>query len=59
MGYSGFEPSPAPLNNSKKSTATDHTVCMYRYDLIVVITCDCIVCVFVIIPWVPGRVASG
>ena len=59
MGCSGFKPSPAPLNDlKKKSPATDHTVCMY-YDLIVVIACDCVVCVFVMIPWVPGRVASG
>ena len=43
MGYSGFKPSPAPLNNLKKSAATDHTVCVC-IDLIVEITCDCVVC---------------
>ena len=43
MGCSGFKPSPAPLNGLKKSAATDHTVCVCM-DLIIVITCDCVVC---------------
>ena len=60
MECSGFKPSPAPLNDLKKKVLPlhDHTVCMY-YDLIVVIACDCVVCVLVMIPWVPGKVASG
>ena len=44
MGCSGFKPSPAPLNDLNKSAATDHTVCVFM-DLIVEITCDCVVCI--------------
>ena len=55
MGCSGFKPSPAPLNDLKKKCChRPHSV--YVYDSIVVIACEC---VFVMIPWVPGRVASG
>ena len=45
MGCSGFKPSPAPLNDLKKKVLPlhDHTVCVC-IDLIVKITCDCVVC---------------
>ena len=49
----------------KKSAATDHTVCVYKTWLFVIagdcVVCNCMcVCVCVVmIPWVPGRVASG
>ena len=58
MGCSEFKPSPAPLNDLKKKCChRPHSV--YVYDLIVVIACDCVVCVFVMIPWVPRRLASS
>ena len=53
-----FKPSPATLNNLKKSATTDHTVCVCIIDLIVVIAVI-VLCVLVMILWVPGRVASG
>ena len=42
-----------PEQLEKESAATDHTVCLC-IGLIVVIACDCVVCM-----WVPERVASG
>ena len=46
-----------PEQLEKISAATDHTVCVCM-DLIVVIAVI-MLCVLIIIPWVPGRVASG
>ena len=63
MGCSGFKPSPAPLNDLKKSAATGHTVfvCINNMTgfLLIVLCVTVCVCVPVMIPWVPGRVASG
>ena len=46
MGCSGFKSSPAPLNYLKKVLPlTTQCVCVYRSDLIFVITCGCVVCI--------------
>ena len=60
MGCSGFKPNPAPLNYLKKVLPlTTQYVCVCMDTIFYVIACDCVVCVFVMIPLVPGRVASG
>ena len=59
MGCSGFKPSPAPLNDlNKVLPLTTQCVCINNKIGLFVIAYNCVVCTCMI-PWVPGRVASG